>query len=234
MNHEPWGSAARPNDRDGPQDGREGNSCGAESGESESKLTQPNLAHCEKQRLARVFFLGTGLFIAVGYALYFSACLLPPPVWALELIEALKPTFGSLVKSEHVSNSPFPAQVVIVYAAFSSVALMIWFGCWLLIDKEYRCATQRNMYTKTRIKLLVIALGNVFLLFPGWIWFISNKNINIGWQARALFSSNLTSVSLHLLSWVIMSLIIPFGIYALWTALTWQRSRATNFPFVSK
>lgn len=181
----------------------------------------------QERRLARVFYVGSGAFLVLGYALYFAARLLPPPAWALQLIDVLKPYIGSLATAELVSDSPFPAQVVITYSAIAFVVLSAWFAYANLLRKESRADVRHGLIrnaNNSRIKLAFAGCG-VLLGVYLWVWFVTREDTDIGWQELAMLSPGFGSVTMQLLMAAFLPLAWSRGLYALWIALTWQRSR---------
>lgn len=182
----------------------------------------------EERRLARIFYLGVGAFLVIGYALYFAARLLPPPAWALQMIEALKPTLGALVTAELVSDSPFPAQVVIAYAVLGWFLYIPWFSYWILYRKKWRSELRAGLLKNfTRPRLILVGLGGA-VLFYLWTWFVRHQDIDIGWQEVLLLTPNLVTVSLHMVGTLLLCVIAPMAFYFIWVALTWQHSRGAS------
>lgn len=67
------------------------------------------------------------VYIVLWYSLYVTAWVpAAPPLWALDGIEQLKPTFGALVTAARLSEHPFPTQVMILYAFFSTPLLGLY------------------------------------------------------------------------------------------------------------
>ncbi|WP_341929607.1 hypothetical protein [Methyloversatilis discipulorum] len=179
--------------------------------------------------LAKVFYSGSGAPIVFGYALYFAALFLSTPVWALQLIDALKPTFGSLATAELVSKSPFPAQVAIACSVISSGFYAPWFSYWLLGNEKSRTAYRLGIIkTQSRKKILAAGLGCMAMAFL-WAWFIARQDSEIGWQERSLLSSNLIAASIHILFTPMLCAMLPLAVCNIWIALTWNRTRNAIF-----
>lgn len=75
------------------------------------------------------------MHMVLWYSLYVTAwAQADPPLWALDWIEQLKPTFGALDTAARLSAHPFPAQVMILYAFLSTPLLgLYWvYYCFLV------------------------------------------------------------------------------------------------------
>lgn len=178
------------------------------------------------RRLARIYYVGTGASLVIGYALYFAARLLPPPTWALQVIEALKPALGSLTTAGLVSDTPFPAQVVITYSATGFVVLSVWFAYSTFLYNELRETIRQELIRNANYSRPKLALAGCVVLLGLylWVWFVTRQDTDIGWQELTMLSPGLGSVTMQLLMAALLPLAWPRGLYAFWTALTWRQS----------
>ena len=71
------------------------------------------------------------LFLITGYVFYFAAYFLPTPQWVTDLMTWAMPTVAALDSAARVAaikgTDPFPAQVVILYGAWGSILLTVWY-----------------------------------------------------------------------------------------------------------
>lgn len=153
----------------------------------------------------RQLWLASGVYLTIGYALYFSALMLPePPTWAISLIEQLKPTVKALKTAVRVDAHPFPAQVVIAYCAFASIVLTAYVTyCFFFVEdvqlwlmKKYGERIDIWSYQK-------LLLAGIFCLICGILFFpmtlFINDPTNIGWRTVSLFSPSFGSVTFLLI-----------------------------------
>ena len=111
--------------------------------------------------------------VILGYSLYMVALLqTTPPLWALDFIEQLKPTLGALQTAARLSEHPFPAQMMILYAVLSSVLLgMYWayslfFVNHIICQESYRSMCERLQQTWFPVKKrLAVGFVGVALLY---------------------------------------------------------------------
>lgn len=122
--------------------------------------------------LERSFMVSFFVHVVLGYSLYFTAWAQAEPLaWAIGAIEQLKPTLRALETAARLSDHPFPAQVMILYTAISSVLLTMYWGSYLFFVKHIR----QEMYRHYRKQLqqtgfpirkrLGFAAGGVMILF---------------------------------------------------------------------
>src|ERR1043165_8577339 len=90
-------------------------------------VTNPDPSRTESAQ-RRPLLVSFFAHVILGYSLYFVALWqIAPPVWALNFIEELKPTLGALETAVRLSDRPFLAQVMILYAIPSSILLGMYF-----------------------------------------------------------------------------------------------------------
>jgi|CXWL01.1.fsa_nt_gi preprotein translocase subunit SecY len=178
----------------------------------------------------RPFLVGFLVNVVIGYTVYFVALAHPePPPWAISYIEQLKPTVKALDIAARISDRPFPAQVMILYAAISAVLLTLYFiYCAFFVThirQEFHrrlCerAQQLGVTAKLRLKF---AYAGVFMLiissslFPMLFYILGQDPTNISWRAAAFFSPSIASVAFLLLVSGLTALAFvfgPWGIYA--------------------
>lgn len=177
----------------------------------------------------RTVLRACAVFLFIGYFLYFLAVVFQPPLWALTIIEWFSPTVNALRSAETVATlrgqSPFLAQIVILYCAWGSIALSAWCTYHCFFTREVREPWFRYAEKKwislryTRIKLVWIGtVGISYWLFYPTILFIA-KPLSTSWQAIFLFSSSFRSITFLLLAGC-SSVIAVFGLLPLYFALT--------------
>ncbi|MEI8015638.1 MAG: hypothetical protein WCH20_12475 [Nitrospira sp.] len=89
----------------------------------------------ERRPLLMSFFA----HVILGYSLYVVALLqTAPPLWVLNYIEQLKPTLGALETAARLSESPFSAQVMILYAVLSSILQGMYWVYYMFLVKHIR------------------------------------------------------------------------------------------------
>lgn len=176
---------------------------------------------------SRSFYLPAGLFLTFGYIVFFAATLDPKQEWALYAIEAAKPFIGALNTAAKINTSPLPIQITIIYSLIGSFVISAWFALKIILDTEYRKAMQNNSLKKSRSELAGAGLSSLLVLVPGWLYFTTKSHAKIGWQQHAFFSSEVTSLNAQLLVWLVISIIIPFGVSALCIAASWRKT--SNF-----
>jgi hypothetical protein len=138
-------------------------------------VTNPDLSHTVSAQL-RPLQVSVYIHVILGYSLYVVALLqTPPPLWALHYIEQLKPTLGALETAARLSDHPFPAQVMILYAILSSLLLGMYWAYSLffvnhLFQEAYRGMCEQWQQTgipvKERLKVrLKVGASGVILLY---------------------------------------------------------------------
>lgn len=118
------------------------------------------------------FLIGFIVNVVFGYTLYFVVgSLHEPPTWAISFIEHLKPTFKALNVAARLNNHPFPAQVMILYAAISAVPLTLYFLYLTFFVKKYRqefykgfCESVQKLGGFTAKQRLKIAANGIFIM----------------------------------------------------------------------
>ena len=134
-------------------------------------VTNPDPSRTPRPLLGSVF-----AHVILGYSLYVVALLqTAPPVWALNYIEQLKPTLGTLETAARLSEYPFPAEVMILYAILSSILLGMYWVYYLFFVKHiwqetYRGICERWQQTGFPVKkrLQFAALGVALLYAFGY------------------------------------------------------------------
>lgn len=178
------------------------------------------------------------MYIVFWYSLYVAACAQTnPPLWALQGIEQLKPTFGALVTAARLSDHPFPTQVMILYAFFSSPLLGIFWVYYSFLVQHLAQDTYRGLCERwgtrglpvtTRLKLAACGVAilsvclyvfPVYSLMGGGYW--DNGHLN-GWLYPAIFSTSILSATFFLffsagvaMSWVLGFLFIYMSLLRL-------------------
>lgn len=138
-------------------------------------VTNPDLSRTESAQL-RPLQVSVYIHVILGYSLYVVALLqTSPPLWALHYIEQLKPTLGALETAARLSDHPFPAQVMILYAILSSLLLGMYWAYSLffvnhLFQEAYRGMCEQWQQTgipvKERLKVrLKVGASGVILLY---------------------------------------------------------------------
>lgn len=169
--------------------------------------------------------------VAIGYTLYFVTLAQPePPAWAIGYIEHLKPTIRALDVAAQLSDHPFPAQVMILYAALSAVLLTMYYVYCVFLVKDIRQEFYRRSYEgaqrlrgtpNLRLKVggaAVLGLIAFGLIFPIIFFHMGGGSgpSDISWRVAALFSSSILSVTFLLLLSGLTALVCalsPWGIY---------------------
>ena len=157
----------------------------------------------------RSVYLALALFLITGYVFYFAAYLLPTPQWGRDLMTWAMPTVAALDSAARVAaikgTDPFPAQVVILYCAWGSILLTVWYvyagTCNARLQRKLLCH-YRNQYRempheKRPSKLGFFLRGVVLLLaaifIPYVFFWLSTKTLM--WQNFTFHSSSIISVS---------------------------------------
>jgi hypothetical protein len=176
--------------------------------------------------------------VVIGYTLYFVALAQPePPVWAAEYIEQLKPTVKRLETAAQLSDRPFPAQVMILYTAVSTVLLTVYsVYCAFFVKHERRefyrryCEglQQPGATPNQGLKSAVAGVGvliAVGFLWPSILLFMGMSYFN--YQVVALFSSSIGSATVLLLSSGLMALLCVIGIWCIYFSICSFKSRTS-------
>ena len=188
--------------------------------------------------LERLLLVGFLVHVVIGYTLYFVALAQPePPVWAAEYIEQLKPTVKRLETAAQLSDHPFPAQVMILYTAVSTVLLAVYsVYCAFFVKHERRefyrryCEGLQQPGATPNLGLKGAVAGVGVLIAVGFIWpsvhlFMEMSYFN--YQAVALFSSSIGSATVLLLSSGLMALICVIGIWCIYLSICSFKSRTS-------
>ena len=188
--------------------------------------------------LERLLLVGFLVHVVIGYTLYFVALAQPePPVWAAEYIEQLKPTVKRLETAAQLSDRPFPAQVMILYAAVSTVLLAVYsVYCAFFVKHERRefyrryCEglQQPGATPNQGLKSAVAGVGvliAVGFLWPSILLFMGMSYFN--YQVVALFSSSIGSATVLLLSSGLMALLCVIGIWCIYFSICSFKSRTS-------
>lgn len=100
----------------------------------------------DPSRIPRPLVVSFFAHVILGYSLYFVALWqTAPPVWTLNYIEQLKPTLGALETAARLSERPFPAQMMILYAVLSSPMLGMCYFSYAFLVKRVRQEMYRRM-----------------------------------------------------------------------------------------
>lgn len=188
--------------------------------------------------LERLLLVGFLVHVVIGYGLYFVARAQPePPVWAAEYIEQLKPTVKRLETAAQLSDRPFPAQVMILYTAVSTVLLTVYsVYCAFFVKHERRefyrryCEGLQQPGATPNLGLKGAVVGVGVLIAVGFIWpsvllFMGMSYFN--YQVVALFSSSIGSATVLLLSSGLMALICVIGIWCIYLSICSFKSRTS-------
>jgi len=177
----------------------------------------------------RPILLACTVFLLAGYCLYLMAVIFPAPSWALMVIEWSTPTVRALHSAANVAElrgqSPFPAQVVILYCAWGSIVLTAWcvYHCFFtrpLRESWFRHAERRAIEQKfTRAKLITVGLitTSIWLFYPTVLFIHSPSSTS--WQATNFFSPSFGSITFLLLAGYV-NVIAVLGLLPLYFGLT--------------
>lgn len=197
-------------------------------------VTNPDLSRTESAQL-RPLQVSVYIHVILGYSLYVVALLqTSPPLWALHYIEQLKPTLGALETAARLSDHPFPAQVMILYAILSSLLLGMYWAYSLffvnhLFQEAYRGMCEQWQQTgipvkeRLKVRLKVGASGVILLYTFGYelpiSYFVEGwRGIGIFsyWVSSALFSSSILSTTVLLIVSMMVGAVfvwVPLSIY---------------------
>ena len=188
--------------------------------------------------LERLLLVGFLVHVVTGYALYFVAQTQPePPAWAAEYIEQLKPTVMRLETAAQLSDRPFPAQVMILYTAVSTVLLTVYsVYCAFFVKHERREFYRRyceglqqpgatpNQGLKSAVAGVVVLIA-VGFLWPSILLFMGMSYFN--YQVVALFSSSIGSATVLLLASGLIALCPVIGIWCSYLSICSFKSRTS-------
>lgn len=188
--------------------------------------------------LERLLLVGFLVHMVIGYALYFVAqTQLEPPAWATRHIEQLKPTVKRLETAAQLSDRPFPAQVMILYAAVSTVLLAVYsVYCAFFVKHERRefyrryCEGLQQPGATPNLGLKGAVAGVGVLITVGFIWpsvllFMGMSYFN--YQTVALFSSSIGSATVLLVTSGLMALTCVIGIWCIYLSICSFKSRTS-------
>ena len=186
--------------------------------------------------LERLLLGGFCVHVVIGYALYFSTLAQQePPAWATGYIEQLKPTVKRLETAAQLSARPFPAQVMILYTAISTVLLTIYsVYCAFFVKHRRRefyrryCEGLQQPGATPNQGLKFAVAGVVVLIVVGFIWpmillFMGMGYINF--QVAALFSSSISSATALLIFSGLMALSWVIGMWSIYLSICSFKSR---------
>lgn len=177
------------------------------------------------ERLLKTIFL----YLVVGYAIYVFSLALPTPKWATDLVHSLKPVVKSLSTADRINENPFPVQIIILYTAFSSIAMTAYITYILFSDKSL-CSRGLSRCISLKITVKKLFWLGVFALLAGTVAFplilFIHSPISISWQAASFFSSTISSITFLLLSTHLPVSMISLGLMCFKLALLLQRSEA--------
>ena len=134
-------------------------------------VTNPDLSRTVSAQV-RTLLVSVYAHVILGYSLYVGALWqTAPPVWALNFIEQLKPTLGALETAARLSERPFSAQVMILYAILSSILLGMYWGYYMffvnhICQESYRGMCEQWQQTGIPVKeRLKVGATGVALLY---------------------------------------------------------------------
>jgi hypothetical protein len=178
---------------------------------------------------SRPFWAGLLVNLVLGYSLYFIALAeQKPPTWAIGYIELLKPTVTALNTAARVSDHPFPAQVMILYAAVSAVLLSVYFVYCAFFVKHIREELCRRFSEwmqqfdggTARQRLKIAGTGVFFLLltllYPLILTALSSENI--GWREVGFFSPSIGSGTILLLMPIHTAVSCVLGLWCIYVS----------------
>lgn len=175
------------------------------------------------------------IYLALGYALYFAALSVEPPVLVLGWIEDMKPFVKGLRTASRVAvlrnETAFPAQIVILYCAFGTILLAAW-AVWYSTAVQFRAraitAFAAGGYSRFRYALSGVMFLAIPALFMLLLFSVDAKVIS--WRDHVIYSSSLQSASFLLISTAMVGLLVSFVIPSIEYALKGQRTSKLNGP----
>jgi hypothetical protein len=175
------------------------------------------------------------VYVVLWYSLYITAWVpTDPPLWALDWIEQLKPTFGALETAARLSEHPFPAQVMTLYAFFSTPLLGLYWVYYIVgvrhaVPIMYRNLCEgwghRGIPVAMRLKLAAIGvtlLTTCWYVFPvhtlmgGGYWY--NGYLS-GWLLPSILSPSILSTTWFLFLSVAVAMASVLGLFGIFMAL---------------
>lgn len=191
--------------------------------------TKPELSFLEAldTPVYRPVVKSVGVYIVLWYSLYVTAWApADPPLWALNGIEQLKPTFGALVTAARLSEHPFPAQVMTLYAFVSTPLLGLYWVYYIVgvqhaVPIMYRTLCERwghrGIPVAMRLKFAAVgvtALSVCWYVFPvhtvmgGGYWYKGHLS---GWLLPSIRSPSILSTTWFLFLSVGVAMAWVFG-----------------------
>ena len=206
-------------------------------------VTNPDLSRKVSTQL-RPLQVSVYIHVILGYSLYLVALLqTAPPGWALHYIEQLKPTLRALETAARLSESPFSAQVMILYAVLSSLLLGMYWAYHMffvnhLFQEAYRGIWEQWQQTgislkeRLKVRLKVGASGVMLLYTIGYelpiSYFVEGgdryRDYLNNWVSSALFSSSILSTT------VLLTVSMIAGAAIVWVPLSIYLSIAPFHP----
>lgn len=98
-----------------------------------------------------MLLVGALINFGIGYALYVVALAQStPPAWAIDYIEQLKPTVKALDVAVRLSDRPFPAQVLILYAMVMTALQATYYIFCTFFVKRMRLELEQRVYERVQ------------------------------------------------------------------------------------
>lgn len=160
--------------------------------------------------------------IVVGGVLYLAARYFPQPQWVYDFFKWLSPVIVGITTAERVAiyfgHPVFPAQMIIFYGAFGSIAWAVWFFYlfWKIRDSMAKHLSQyrQELLVSKKPSFLGFSIGTVFagvLSFLGYrVAFFSEPPIFLTWRHESLFSGGLSSFSFAMFVIAFFSIVVPY------------------------
>ncbi|EJM98408.1 hypothetical protein [Herbaspirillum sp. YR522] len=179
----------------------------------------------DKSRPWRPIYMGALAFAGIGYGLFFAAYFLPTPQWGRELVTWAMPFMGGLRSAQEVGAlmraDPFPAQVVVLYCAWGTFVMAIWFAGWSwgwpALRLKILCGYKANMKPKDRTKARLIFMTFFGLplttMLLGFFW--ASPCSSCLWSVQ-IYSAKISSITFLLLQPLLVSCALsatPFFFY---------------------
>ena len=173
-------------------------------------VTNPDLSRTVSAQL-RPLQVSVYIHVILGCSLYMVALLqTTPPLWALDFIEQLKPTLGALQTAARLSEHPFPAQMMILYAVLSSFLLGMYWVYYIFGVQHFAQETYRGLYERwghtgfsVKVRLKLAACGVAALYAYGYElpirYYVKGGGYLNNWLSSAMFSSSILSTTFLLL-----------------------------------